>query len=81
MHMASLKIETKTSTTDSKIQMHLVDKPKSNGFGSTNDGNTARGAFENTKLFAKVTNVDERLIKKCKVILTSLLPSDSFRKI
>jgi len=29
-----------------------VDKPKANGSGSTNDGNTARKAFLNTDTFA-----------------------------
>lgn len=53
--------------------MHLhVDKPKANGFGSTNDGNTARRAFGNTKMFSDITNVDEELIKRFKIILICL---------
>ena len=46
-----------------------MDKPKVGGFGSTNDGNSARRAFENVKKFSEITNVDEELIKKFKTIL------------
>lgn len=53
--------------------MHLhVDKPKPNGFGSTNDRNTARRAFGNTKLFSDITNVEEELIKRFEIILICL---------
>ena len=40
-----------------KMGLH-VHKPKSNGSGLTNDGNTARKAFLNPELFASITNVD-----------------------
>jgi len=54
-------------------KMHLlVDKPKPNGFGSTNDGNTSRRAFANTKLFAEITEVNEELINRFRIILITL---------
>lgn len=54
-------------------QLHLhVDKPKASGFGSTNDGNTARRAFQDTKLFSNITDVDEDLIKRFQIILICL---------
>lgn len=46
----------------------IVDQPKA-GFGSTNDGNTARRFFENSSISASITGVDEDLIKKFHVIL------------
>ena len=50
--------------------LHLhEDKPKLGGFGSTNDCNSTRRAFENVKKFSDITNVDEELIKKFKTIL------------
>jgi hypothetical protein len=46
-------------------QMGLnIDKPKANGLGTTNDGNTSRRAFNQTEKFAEVTDVDEQLIKR-----------------
>ena len=40
----------------------LVDFPKDSGSGTSNDGNTARRAFQNYKLFSEITGVDEFLI-------------------
>ena len=37
----------------------LVDKLKANSSVSTNDGNTARRAFIQPELFARITNVDQ----------------------
>lgn len=34
----------------------IVDKPKIGGYGTTNDGNTARRAFENPNLLAQYLN-------------------------
>ena len=42
----------------------LVDIPKIGGSGSTNDGNTARRAFDNAKLFSEITGVDLELIER-----------------
>jgi hypothetical protein len=54
-------------------QMGLnIDKPKANGSGTTNDGNTSRSAFNQTEKFAEVTDVDEQLIKRFKNILIAL---------
>ncbi|XP_076292832.1 uncharacterized protein LOC143215029 [Lasioglossum baleicum] len=46
----------------------VVDMPKP-GFGTTNDGNTARRFFEDYKISALVTGVDETLIKRFYIIL------------
>ena len=50
----------------------LVNKPKANGSGSTNDGNTARHTFSQPELFARITNVDQSLIHNFKIILILL---------
>lgn len=49
----------------------LVDMPKQ-GFGSTNDGNTARRFFENTTTSARITGVDEELIHRFHIILQTI---------
>ena len=49
----------------------LVDKPKVNSSGSTNDGKTARRAYSQPELFARITNVDQSLIHNLKIILIS----------
>ena len=36
----------------------VVDQPKE-GFGNTNDGNTATKSFENAGIFVSITDVDE----------------------
>ena len=45
-----------------------VDVPKQ-GFGTTNDGNTARRAFANAEVFADFVEVDINLINRSKNIL------------
>lgn len=52
----------------------LVDKPKP-GFGSTNDGNTARRFFEHYELSSEVTGIDQTVIYRQKVILQTLASS------
>lgn len=54
-----------------KMGLH-VHKPKSNGSGSTNDGNTARRAFSNPELFASITNVNIEFLKHLQVILIAI---------
>lgn len=54
-----------------KMGLH-VHKPKSNGSGSTNDGNTARRAFSNPEEFANITNIDVDLIKHLRIILIAI---------
>ena len=48
-----------------------VDKPKP-GFGTTNDGNTARTFFKKASDSARITGVSEELIKRFHVILSAL---------
>ena len=49
-----------------KMGLH-VDKPKP-GFGSSNDGNTARTFFKNSTLSSEITGIDEKLINKMYLI-------------
>lgn len=49
----------------------IVDKVKT-GYGTTNDGNTARRFFSNVELSAQITNVDVSLIKNFSIILRTL---------
>lgn len=42
------------------------------GFGSTNDGNTARKFFKNYKISAEITGIDENIIFRFYVILQTL---------
>ncbi|XP_043471258.1 uncharacterized protein LOC122504283 [Leptopilina heterotoma] len=46
----------------------LIDQPKQ-GFGNTNDGNTARSFFQNSTISATITGINETLIKRFHVIL------------
>jgi hypothetical protein len=54
----------------------LVDQPKP-GFGSTNDGNTARTFFRNPEVSAQITGLNEELIRRFSVILKAM--STGFR--
>lgn len=57
---------------DIKQKMHLlIDIPKP-GFGTTNNGNTARRFFESPELASSITGVDERFIKQLGVILRTM---------
>ncbi|KAJ4425626.1 hypothetical protein ANN_27822 [Periplaneta americana] len=49
-----------------------VDSPKQ-GYGSSNDGNTARRFFENSAVSSEITGVDEEIITRFRVILQTLL--------
>lgn len=49
-----------------------VDIPKAGGSGSTNDGNTSRRAFAEHTIFSAITQVDQELIFRLKIILISL---------
>lgn len=46
----------------------IVDQPKQ-GFGSSNDGNTARRFFQDAVTSSEITDIDLRLIKRFHVIL------------
>ena len=55
-----------------KAKMSLtVDKPKP-GYGSSNDGNTARKFFQNPQTSSEITRVDKKLIEKFSIILRVL---------
>lgn len=55
------------------LQMGLhVDKPKANGSGNTNDGNTARRAFSRTDLLASITGINNDFLKHLHIILIAL---------
>jgi len=47
----------------------VVDKPRSGGSGTSNDGNTARRFFSNTKLSAEITGLDENVLIRCSTLL------------
>lgn len=49
----------------------IVDQPKP-GFGSSNDGNTARRFFQNATISAEITGVDVRLITRFHSILQAI---------
>lgn len=49
-----------------------IDKPKQNGSGNTNDGNTARRAFSNIELFASILNFDKDVLKHFHTILITI---------
>lgn len=55
------------------LQMGLhVDKPKANGSGTTNDGNTARRAFSQTELLASITGINVNFLEHLHTILIAL---------
>ncbi|CAF1142702.1 unnamed protein product [Brachionus calyciflorus] len=56
----------------------LVDFPKDSGYGNTNDGNTARRAFQNYKVFAEITDVNQELIWRLFNVLCLVNSSYSF---
>jgi hypothetical protein len=55
-------------------KLSLVDIPKQ-GFGNTNDGNTARRAFENAEVFAEITDVDLEVIVRLRTVLKAVCSS------
>lgn len=67
-------VESRKKEIQNKFKADLglnVDKPKP-GFGSTNDGNTARTFFKNPAVSAAITGVDETLIRRFSVLLLTL---------
>lgn len=68
-----------------RLQLGLiVDRPKP-GYGSTNDGNTARRFFENSSISATITGVSQCLINRFYVILQAIssghnVKCDKFRE-
>ena len=57
----------------------LVDKPKP-GYGSTNDGNTARRFFYNPNLSSEITGVNKNLIIKFAIVLRVLASGRQINK-
>ncbi|KAF0313620.1 hypothetical protein FJT64_015854 [Amphibalanus amphitrite] len=49
-----------------------VDQPRPGGSGDSNDGNTARTAFQQPELFSAATGVDVELIRRLHVILQAV---------
>lgn len=47
----------------------IVDKPKSGGSGTSNDGNTARRFFMNSEISAEITGIKKELLDRCWIIL------------
>lgn len=67
-----LKERKKIVQEDFKNKMGLtIDVPKQ-GSGTTNDGNTARRFFVNSKLSSEISGVDETLINRFAVILRTI---------
>lgn len=63
----------------------IIDKPKTGGSGSSNDGNTARTFFNDPHLSAEITGIEEQLIENCAVLLQALssgykIDTEKFRK-
>lgn len=50
----------------------IVDKPKSGGSGTSNDGNTARRFFSNSEVSSEITGIKKDLLDRCWVILQCL---------
>lgn len=62
----------------------IVDQPKP-GYGSTNDGNTARRFFENTEVSSEITKIDVELITKMHMLMIAVssgheIEVEKFRK-
>lgn len=54
---------------DFKERMGLLVDVVKQGWGSSNDGNTARAFFSNPQVSADITGIDVQLIKKFHIIL------------
>ena len=50
----------------------IVDVPKSSGYGTSNDGNTARRFFKNAKEVSEILKINEKFIHNLHVILCTL---------
>lgn len=64
------KEEKKRIQIEFKEQLGLIiDKPL-HGYGSSNDGNTARRFFENPEITSAITGIDIDILKRYKILLT-----------
>lgn len=50
----------------------IIDKPRSGGSGTSNDGNTARKFFTNSSIAAEITGIEQIFIDRCGVILNCI---------
>lgn len=50
----------------------IVDKPRTGGSGSSNDGNTARRFFNEAQVSAEITGIEKHLIENCAILLQTL---------
>lgn len=50
----------------------VVDKPRSGGSGTSNDGNTARKFFSYSSVSAEITGLRKELLDRCSIILQAL---------
>ena len=55
-----------------KSQLGLLVDVVKQGFGTTNDGNTARRFFDNPKISAEITGLNEKLIHQFSVLLQTI---------
>lgn len=65
-------LKQKKSEIQEKFWKHMglrVDKPKANGSGNTNDGNSARRAISDPEILASITSIDKTFLKNLKIIL------------
>ena len=69
----TLQEEKSRVQTEFKNRMGLVvDRPKEGGSGTSNDGNTARRAFQNADLTANILKLNKELVEKFDIILITL---------
>lgn len=59
-----------------RLGLH-IDKPRSDGNGNSNDGNTARRFFNNIEVVAEITGVDLNLLRHFKVVLEVLTSGEA----
>lgn len=50
----------------------IIDKPRSGGSGTSNDGNTARKFFKSSDISSEITGLNKEIIDRCGVILQCL---------
>lgn len=63
------KEEKKRIQDEFKLRLGLIIDTPLQGFGSSNDGNTARRFFEDPETTSSITGLDKNLLKRFKVIL------------
>ena len=65
----NVKIRKEEIQTQFRIKLGLIVDRAKPGYGSSNDGNTARRFFQNAAISAEITGVDEKLIHRFHIIL------------